>query len=209
MSRASYRTVAGAASVELVVSQSRFRCAIERVESEIEVRAIVNAVRRGSWDATHHCSAYVIGPEGALERSSDGGEPSGTAGSPILGVIRGLDLTDVVAVVSRWFGGTPLGTGGLSHAYADVTRAAIEEAGIRERVLQELHTVSIDHAHVGRLQHALRARGATVLGTEYADQAELRLAIPPRARAVAEELVAELTEGEATLRHVGEQWVDL
>ena len=135
------------------------------------------------------------GPDRAVEQSSDDGEPPGTGGPPILAVLRGRELTDVVAVVSRWFGGVMLGTGGLSRAYADATRAALDEVGVVERVLQELCEVSVDIAAVGRLEHDLRSRGARVLGVEYTGEASLRFAIPPRARGVAEEIIAELTSG--------------
>ena len=126
----------------------------------------------------------------------------------MLDVLRGRQLSDVVVVVTRWFGGVLLGTGRLTRAYGDAVRAALDEVGERERVLQAIGEVSADHARVGRLEHALRSRGATVLGVEYADRAVLRLAIAPLAFSSAEEIVAELTEGESVLKPVGEQWVD-
>lgn len=203
-----YRTVARDGSAEIEVSRSRFRCSVARVEDEVGARAAVEGCRKEFWDARHHCSAFVIGPERALERSSDDGEPPGTAGAPMLDVLRGRQLSDVVVVVTRWFGGTLLGTGGLTRAYGDAVRAALDEVGERERVLHAVGEVAADHARVGRLEHALRSRGATVLGVEYADQAVVRLAIAPLAFAGAEEVVAELTEGDSVLKHVGEQWVD-
>jgi putative IMPACT (imprinted ancient) family translation regulator len=126
----------------------------------------------------------------------------------MLEVLRGRELSDVVAVVSRWFGGTLLGTGGLARAYAGATRAALEEAGTTERVLQDLCEVVVDIAAVGQLEHALRSRGARVLGVEYTSEASLQFAIPPLARGVAEEIVAELTAGTSALRVIGERWVD-
>ena len=204
----SYRTVARDGSAEIEVSRSRFRCTVARVEDEVGARAVVDRCRKEHWDARHHCSAFVLGPDGAVERSGDDGEPPGTAGAPMLEVLRGRGLSDVVVVVTRWFGGVLLGTGGLGRAYAEAVRAGLDEVGSRERVLQSIGEVSAEHARVGRLEHALRSRGATVLGVEYADPAVLRLAIAPRAWSAAEEAVAELTEGESSLRRVGEQWVD-
>jgi uncharacterized YigZ family protein len=206
--RTSYRTVAGSAVGEIQVSRSRFRCLLTRVEDEVGARAVVDRVRRAHWDARHHCSAFVLGPEADLERSNDDGEPPGTAGAPILDVLRGEELSDVVAVVTRWFGGVLLGTGGLARAYGDATRAALEQAVPVERVLHELAGVRVDHAEAGRLEHDLRARGVTVLGVDYADRAELRLAVPPEARAGVEEVVAELTGGRSVLRAQGHHWVD-
>ena len=100
------------------------------------------------------------------------------------------------------------GTGRLSRAYAAATRAALDEVGTARRELQDLCEVSVDIAAVGRLEHALRSRGARVLGVEYFGEAALRFAVPPRARAVTEEIVAELTEGGARLAVVGQEWVD-
>jgi uncharacterized YigZ family protein len=204
----SYFTVARDGMAEIEVQKSRFLCTVARVTDEVEARGVIDAVRRQHWNARHHCNALVVGPERSIEQSSDDGEPPGTGGAPILGVLRGRELTDVVAVVTRWFGGVMLGTGGLSRAYADATRAALEEVGLVERVLQELCEVSVDIAAVGRLEHDLRSRGARVLGVEYTGEASLQFAIPPQARAVAEEIIAELTSGSSELRVIGQRWVD-
>lgn len=204
----SYLTIGRDGEAEIEVSRSRFRCTLARVSNEEEARALIEHVRKQHWEARHHASAYVIGPERALEQSNDAGEPPGTAGAPMLEVLRGRELSDVVAVVSRWFGGVLLGTGGLSRAYAGATRAALEEVGVAQRVLQDLCEVEVDIAEVGRLEHDLRSRGARVLGVEYTGEALLRFAIPPRARAATEEIVAELTAGQAELRVIGQEWVD-
>ena len=204
----SYLTVGGDGTAEIEVEKSRFLCTIARVTDEAGARGVVDQVRRRHWDARHHCNAFIVGPERALEQASDDGEPPGTGGPPILAVLRGRELSDVVAVVSRWFGGVLLGTGGLGRAYADAARAGLEEVGVVQRVLQEVCEVSVDIAAVGRLEHDLRSRGARVLGVDYTGEASLRFAIPPRARSVAEEIVAELTSGTAELRVVGQRWVD-
>ncbi len=204
----SYLTIARDGVAEIEESRSRFSCTLARVSSEEGARAVVDQVRRQHWDARHHCMAFILGPDRALEQSNDDGEPPGTAGAPMLGVLRGRELTDVVAVVSRWFGGVLLGTGGLARAYAAATRAALDEVGVVERVLQDLCEVEVDIAEAGRLEHDLRSRGARVLGVDYTGEALLRFAIPPQTRGVAEEIVAELTSGEAELRVIGERWVD-
>ncbi len=209
MSESSYLTIAGDVTVEIIVSRSRFRCTLARVPDEMAARGVIERLRREHWDAQHHCVALVIGPERAVEESSDDGEPHGTAGAPMLQVLRGRELTDVVAVVSRWFGGPLLGTGGLARAYAGATRAAIDEAGVLERVRQDVCELQADIAVAGRLEHELRARGARVLGVEYTDEAFIHFAVPHGARSMAEEIVAELTSGEGELRVVGQEWVDL
>lgn len=203
-----YRTISGHASAEIVVQRSRFLCEVVRVEDELSARGVIEQARREHWDARHHCSAFILGPDRALERSNDDGEPPGTGGNPMLEVLRGRGLSDVVAVVTRWFGGTMLGTGGLSRAYADAVRAALDEATIVQRVEQELCEVTVDLAAAGRLEHELRSRGTKMLATEYTDMATLSIAVPLVAVPVAEEIVAELTEGSAQLHHVGRRWVD-
>jgi uncharacterized YigZ family protein len=203
-----YLTLAGSASGEIVVSRSRFLCVVERVEDEMSARGVVEEARRNHWDARHHCSAFVIGPDRALERATDDGEPPGTGGAPMLEVLRGRGLSDVVAVVTRWFGGTLLGTGGLSRAYADAVRAALDVATFVQRVEQELCEVTVDLAAAGRLEHELRSRGTKVLHIDYTDLATLSLAVPAIAVPVAEEIVAELTEGRAQLIRRGRRWVD-
>jgi len=203
-----YLTIAGHAQAEIEVSRSRFLCTLERVEDEFSARSVIEQARREHWAARHHCSAFVLGPRRDVERSSDDGEPPGTGGAPMLEVLRGRGLSDVVAVVTRWFGGTLLGTGGLSRAYADAVRAALEVAVLVERVEQELCEVTVDLAAAGRLEHELRSRGTKVLNTDYTDVATLSIAVPLIAVPIAEEIVAELTEGSAELVHRGRRWVD-
>lgn len=207
--RTSYRTVAREGWAEIEVERSRFRCLLARVEDEEAARSVVDAQRREHWNARHHCSAFVLGPDGAVQRSSDDGEPAGTAGAPMLDVLRGAGVSDVIAVTTRWFGGVLLGTGGLARAYGDSVRAALEAVPLVERVLMEQGEVTVDLAAVGRLEHELRARGTQVLGVEYTDVATVRLAMPPQAYDTVREAVEELTGGVAHLVRGGAQWVDV
>ncbi len=124
MSGERYRTVARPSVAEVEVKRSRFSCRLERVSDEAAARAVVEEERRVHWDARHHCSAFVLGPSGEVQRSSDDGEPAGTAGAPMLEVLVGAGLSDVVAVVTRWFGGVLLGAGGLVRARGRGRRSA-------------------------------------------------------------------------------------
>jgi uncharacterized YigZ family protein len=169
---------------------------------------VIEQARKEHWDARHHCSAFILGPERTVERSSADGEPPGTGGAPMLEGLRGRELSDVVAVVTRWFGGTLLGTGGLSRAYADAVRAALDVVTLVQRVEQELCEVTVDLAAAGRLEHELRSRGTKVMNIDYTDVATLSLAVPAIAVPIAEEIVAELTEGDAELFRRGRRWVD-
>ena len=169
---------------------------------------MVARLRREHWDARHHCTAYVLGPEGALERSNDDGEPAGTAGAPMLEVLRGQGVSDVVAVVTRWFGGTLLGAGGLVRAYGDAVRAGLDAAGTLRRDLLREHLLDLDHADAGRVEGELRHRGVAVLDSSYGTAVTLRLAVPPDREEWLAGLVAELTGGAASTRPAGERWVD-
>lgn len=214
MSSAAYRTIAGAVETDLEVDRSRFRCRLERVGSEAGARAVVDAARREHRDARHHCSALLLGPPPRLiERSSDDGEPAGTAGAPMLEVLRGAGtpaepLADVVAVVTRWFGGTLLGAGGLVRAYGEAVRTALDDAGTcRRELLRELE-VEVDHADAGRLESGLRAHRVAVLDQAYAARVTLRLGVPTGAVDALHALVAELTAGTTEAVDAGERWVD-
>lgn len=207
-----YLTIAGHAEAEIEVKRSRFLCTLERVEDETAARAVVDRLRREHWDARHHCSGFRLGPPPVpLERSSDDGEPAGTAGAPMLDVLRGHageGVSDVVAVVTRWFGGTLLGAGGLVRAYGDAVRAGLDAAGTLRRTLVHEHLLDLGHADAGRVESELRARGIAVLDSSYGALVTLRLGVPPEQEQRLAALVAELTSGSLQTRVAGERWVD-
>ncbi|WP_243059141.1 YigZ family protein [Nocardioides sp. SR21] len=207
----SYLTVARDAEAEIEVKRSRFLCTIARVETEDAARAVVEGLRKQHWDARHHCSCLRI-QHGRLhpdvERSSDDGEPAGTAGAPMLEVLRGREVGDVVAVVTRWFGGTLLGAGGLVRAYGDAVRAGLDASGLLRRDLVREHVLELDHADAGRVESELRTRGVAVLDSAYGAQVTLRLGVPPEDEERLAALVAELTAGAGKTTVAGERWVD-
>jgi uncharacterized YigZ family protein len=202
----SYLTVSRDSVAEIEVKSSRFLCTLRRVPSEESARALVAALRKEHWDARHHCSAFVLGPDSALQRSSDDGEPAGTAGAPMLEVLRGAGVSDVAAVVTRWFGGTLLGAGGLVRAYGDAVRAALADAGTLRRDLVTEFAIHLDHGTAGRVESELRARGLVVLDAAYADR--VVLLVGSAAPETVGPLVAEVTGGAAVPERVGERWVD-
>ncbi|MDZ5660514.1 YigZ family protein [Nocardioides sp. S-58] len=204
----SYVTVARPATAEVEDRGSRFLCTLRRVDDEDQARALVAGLRRAHPDARHHCSALVLGPDGALQRSSDDGEPAGTAGAPMLDVLRGAGVSDVAAVVSRWFGGTLLGAGGLVRAYGDAVRGALVEAGtVRRSLLTEL-ALELDHADAGRVEGELRARGVTVLDVAHDTRVRLLLAAASEEVDRVVDVVAAATAGRSRPVPVGERWVD-
>jgi len=208
MSSATYRVIAAGSSHEITVQRSRFLCTLERVHSENDARNVINQIRQTHWEAAHHSSAFIIGPDGALRHANDDGEPAGTAGPPILEVLKGAEVSDVVCVVSRWFGGTLLGTGGLARAYADAARQTLAKTTIVERSLQQVCQVELDILDVGRVEHALRGRGAHVLGVDYHSSAILNFVVHSALLVMAIELVAQMTSGAGDLKVLGSEWVD-
>jgi len=202
--RRGYLTVAREASAAIEVKRSRFIAHVSRVGDEAAARAFVERIRKQHWDARHNCSAFVLGPLGDVARSNDDGEPSGTAGAPMLKVLRGAGVSDVVVVVTRYFGGVLLGAGGLVRAYGDAARAGLDAAGQLERRLLDLWDLEVDHADAGRLENDLRTRGVTVRSVSYAARATLHLA----SETDLEALVHELTAAAASPRRTGQDWVD-
>jgi uncharacterized YigZ family protein len=204
----SYRTVAADGEAEIEVRNSRFLCTVRRVADEPAARDLVARLRKEYWDARHHCSAFVLGPDGAVQRSSDDGEPAGTAGAPMLEVLRGAGVSDVAVVVTRWFGGTLLGAGGLVRTYSDAVRAGLDTVGTLRRDLVLERALELDHADAGRVESELRLRGVTVLDVAWTDRVRLVLGVAPDGLGRLAALVAELTQGAGELTGAGERWVD-
>lgn len=170
------RDLGGRAEAEIVVQRSRFLATTCRVEDEPHARDVIESVRARHHDARHHCTAFVLGADSMLRRSNDDGEPSGTGGRPILDAITGRSLSDVVVVVTRWFGGTLLGTGGLTRAYGDAAAAALDAAGVRRRELWHRVIVDASHADAGALENRLRHLGK-VIDVSYASAVTFTLAV--------------------------------
>lgn len=204
-----YATLARDAAAEVEIKRSRFLATATRVESEAAAREVVAQARRDHWDARHHCSAFVLGPRAEVQRSSDDGEPAGTAGAPILEVILGHQLSDVVVVVTRWFGGVLLGTGGLVRAYSESAAAALIEAGVRRRALVAEYAVELEHGRAGRVESDLRARGIEVLGAEYASAVTLRIGVPAGEAGDLPALLSALTGSPMEPQPLGTRWADL
>jgi uncharacterized YigZ family protein len=206
VSATSYLTVARSGTAEIEVKRSRFLARVAPVDSEDAARAVVDVARKEHWDARHHCSAFVLGPDASVQRSNDDGEPSGTAGAPILDVLRGRELSDTVAVVTRWFGGTLLGAGGLVRAYSDAVRSGLDAVGVRRRVLLSCFDLEAAHADAARWEAELRGRGVTVLGVDHAERATLHLAVPAPEVTAFEAQVAALTAGAGVPLPAGQTW---
>lgn len=175
-------TIAAAVEHETVIRKSRFLTRIEPVASVEQAEAVIAGIRKQAWDANHNCTAMVTGILGDQARSSDDGEPSGTAGIPMLEVLRRRDLTDVVAVVTRYFGGVKLGAGGLVRAYSSAVSEALDLASLVRRAALRQVMLEVPHAEAGRYDNLLREwathHGATLGDPTYAAMATLELWAP-------------------------------
>jgi len=221
-SRAAVFTTLGAGSGfrhEQEIKRSRFITVLQRTGDEDSARAVLGALRREFHDARHHCPAFVLGPDRNVQRSNDDGEPSGTAGVPMLEALLKretapgvADLSDVTAVVVRYFGGILLGAGGLVRAYSDSVSSGLELAPLVRRQRLRICAVPVPHAAAGRLENELRTHGFVMAGASYEAQTTvLRLAVPDRPGALAQagERLAALTAGSTMLVHGETEWIDV
>lgn len=190
-SREPYRVVVEDGQGELVEKKSRFIATVKRVESEEEAAGFIEAVKKKHWDASHNCSAFVVG---SLTRCSDDGEPSGTAGRPMLEVLLGEKLKNVAVVVTRYFGGTLLGTGGLVRAYSQAVKEGLKNCVIGTMRAGVRMAVETDYNGVGRILYLLSSRGLEPQNSEYTDKVKLELLFPAEWK---EELTKEFTEATA------------
>lgn len=192
-----YRTVRQQASAEIVIKKSRFIGYAKPVESEEEAVTFINEIKQLHKQATHNCSAYMVGERDQFQKASDDGEPSGTAGKPILEVIKHKGLKNIAVVVTRYFGGIMLGAGGLVRAYTDGAVAGIEAADEIVNVLHREVFVDVDYTWYGKLENELHGKGTRVGGTDFTDRVIVRcLPEAPEAEAFIA-WITDLTQGQA------------
>lgn len=190
----SYVTVYQGGQGEIVEKKSRFIAQVFPVETEEEAAGLIEETRKKYWDARHHCYAFVLGAGGEISRCSDDGEPSGTAGRPILEVLTGRGLRNVLVIVTRYFGGTLLGTGGLVRAYSAAAQAGLEASRIITKEVGIRLTVDTDYNGVGKLQYVAAQRDIGVLDTLYTEQVQMILLVP---EPLCEQMIKEITEATA------------
>lgn len=204
-----YQTIAAPVDAEIEISRSRFLARIERVEGEEAAREAIAAVRAAHPRARHHCSAFVLGPDGRVRRSNDDGEPSGTAGAPMLDALTSAGLSDVVAVVTRYFGGVLLGAGGLTRAY----RAAVAEAVLSAQMVTRAERLRVEvrtaYDVAAQLEAEARRRGWSVGEAAYSDEVAQGYVVAEDQLAQLAALAAELSAGSAVVASDGKTYVDL
>ena len=165
-----YKTILNEGEAQIVEKKSRFITHVKPVQSEEEAKAFWDQLKKKYWDAAHHVFACQIGERNELQRFSDDGEPQGTAGMPVLDVLKGEDVKNTAIVVIRYFGGTLLGTGGLVRAYGKAAKEGLLAAGIAEMVLYEKISLTVPYTDSGKVQYEILHGGYVLLDTVYTDQ---------------------------------------
>jgi len=193
----SYRVLLEGGEGEYVEKKSRFIATLKSCGSEEEAMRFVEEMRKKYWDARHNCYAFVVGERGETVRCSDDGEPGGTAGRPMLEVLGGERLRNAAVVVTRYFGGVLLGTGGLVRAYTQAVKAGLENCRIGIMRFGFEVTVTADYNEIGKILYLLGSAGLEPLSCDYTDKVVLRLMVPGEEEARFQKSVADATGGRA------------
>ncbi|MED1066297.1 YigZ family protein [Bacillus paralicheniformis] len=196
----SYLTVAGEGTHEIVIEKSRFICHLSRVSTEEEAQNFINHIKKQHWNATHNCSAYVIGENDQIQKANDDGEPSGTAGVPMLEVLKKRNLKDTCAVVTRYFGGIKLGAGGLIRAYGKSVSEGLNHVGVVERKLVRVMHTTVNYTWLGKLENELRESPYQIKDIHYADDVEFETYVKESEKQAFTEWITELTNGKSENR---------
>ena len=195
-----FTTIREEIHAEIRVRGSRFIATAGPVSQKDATLEFLARVQKQYYDATHHCYAYRLGASGNDFRFSDGGEPSGTAGRPIYSVIEGKGLTDIIVVVTRYFGGTKLGVGGLIHAYGDAAKRVIDNASLVMRYLCDILEITFPHAVTGNVMHVLSQSGARIVESAYDEDVHLTVEVRRSAVEGVHALLFEATRGNIALK---------
>ena len=203
------RTIKEDGQVQEEIKKSRFICHAKRVYSEEEARAFITAIKKEHYKATHNCSAFIIGERSEIKRTSDDGEPSGTAGVPMLGVLENHNLTNVCVVVTRYFGGIKLGAGGLIRAYACSVALAVKEIGIVEIKEQAGIQIQMSYAQYQEYGNFLKEHNLMELETNFTDQVETIIFVDKENKEAIKASLIEFFNGKVTLIDQGLREVEV
>ncbi len=201
-----YRTIGESGYGEYEEKKSRFLGEIHLVQSEEEAQELVAKARRKHYDARHHCYSYIIGVDGGSRRAADDGEPSGTAGVPMLKVLEGAGLANVIVIVTRYFGGTLLGTGGLVRAYTQAAKAALEKAQIVQMALCSHLEIVIEYSALDSVLYYLRQENLAPVDTQYTDKVTLTLVAKADRSEKLTAGIRKITNGSAVITDIGKEY---
>ena len=204
-----FRTIKEDGQVQEEIKKSRFICHAKRVYSEEEARAFITAIKKEHYKATHNCSAFIIGERSEIKRTSDDGEPSGTAGVPMLGVLENHNLTNVCVVVTRYFGGIKLGAGGLIRAYAGSVAIAVKEIGIVEIKEQAGIQIQMSYAQYQEYGNFLKEHNLMELETNFTDQVDTIIFVDKEVKEDTKSALIEFFNGKVILSDQGLREVEV
>ena len=200
MSIESNYTIKQSGTYEVVIQKSKFIAHFKRVETEEEAQAFIQAIKKEHWNANHNCSAYIIGERNEHQKANDDGEPSGTAGMPMLEVLRKRHLKDTVVVVTRYFGGIKLGGGGLIRAYGGTVSEGLDAIGIVERLPMQQLTLTVDYTWIGKVENELRQSSYLLDDIIYADLVTFHVSVPVEETEEALAWLTDMTNGQGQLQ---------
>ena len=204
-----YRTIKEDGQVQEEIKKSRFICHTKRVYNEEEARDFISAIKKEHYKATHNCSAFIVGERSEIKRTSDDGEPSGTAGVPMLGVLENHNLTNICVVVTRYFGGIKLGAGGLIRAYAGSVALAVKEIGIIEIKEQAGIQIHMTYAQYQEYGNFLKEHNLIELETNFTDQVDTMIFIDKEKKNGIKADLIEFFNGKVTLTDKGLREVEI
>ena len=203
MLKESFKVVYKGGIGEIEEKKSRFIATVIPISSEEEAILFIESMKKKYWDATHNCSAFVLGMNNEIQRCSDDGEPSKTAGKPMLDVLLLEGIHNAAVVVTRYFGGTLLGTGGLVRAYQSATKEGLKNSVIINKILGKKLVVTTDYNGIGKLQYITGTMNLTTLSTEYTDIVVATILLPPEDENAFIKKVQEATNGKAEIEDLG------
>lgn len=206
--RKDYLSVKGYGESEIIISKSRFITYVDRAETEQEALAFIDKIKKMHPAATHNCSAYLIGAHDNIQKANDDGEPSGTAGVPMLEVLKKQGLKDTVVVVTRYFGGIKLGGGGLIRAYGKATTEGLKAAQIVERKMHHVLTIAIDYTWLGKVENEIRGSHYTIEDIQYLENVEITVFVLKDEVDTFTNWITEMTNGQAEISLIREQFVE-
>ena len=203
-----YYTVKRAGSHEIIIQKSRFIGYVERVTTEEEAQAFIQKIKKKHYDATHNCSAYIIGDRDEIQKANDDGEPSGTAGIPMLEVLKRMSLKNTAVVVTRYFGGIKLGAGGLIRAYSTTTSETIKKIGIVKGQLMQGFSVTITYPLLGKLENALHASPHIIDNINYAENVEMIVYVSIHEVDAFKKEIVNLTNDQVEIKEIDQKHIE-
>ncbi|MGP4064542.1 YigZ family protein [Oceanobacillus sp. M65] len=206
---ATYFTVKQTAIEEIIIQKSRFIGHVARVETEEEAQQFIQEIKKKHNAATHNCSAYMIGEHDQIQKANDDGEPSGTAGVPMLEVLKKKNLKDTVIVVTRYFGGIKLGAGGLIRAYGNATTEALQGSGIVKRQLMQGISITVAYTLLGKLENVLRQSDYILETINYLEKVEFIVYVKTGEEDSFQDWIIDLTSDQATLLQTDQKYVEI